>query len=59
MTTTTEINVQMLKALKEFTRVMNILSTRPGIELVEIAELLNPVGDMARKAITTAERKKK
>ncbi len=55
----TEINSELLKALKEFTRVMNILSTRPGIELVEIAELLNPVGDMARKAITTAERKKK
>ncbi len=55
----TEINSELLKALKEFTRVMNILSSRPGIQVVEMAELLNPVGDMARKAITTAERKEK
>ncbi len=57
MTTTTEINVQMLKALKEFTRVMNVLAMRPSMRLVEVAELLNPVGDIAREAIATAEEK--
>jgi hypothetical protein len=50
----TEINMQMLKALKEFTRVMNVLEMRPRMQLVEIAELLNPVGDQAREAIATA-----
>ncbi len=50
----TEINSELLKALKEFTRVMNVLEMRPRMQLVEIAELLNPVGDQAREAIATA-----
>tara|TARA_R110000737_G_C14241020_1_gene424789 strand:- start:347 stop:517 length:171 start_codon:yes stop_codon:yes gene_type:complete len=50
----TEINKEMLKALKEFTRAMNVLAMRPNMEVVEIAELLNPVGDIAREAINKA-----
>ena len=50
----TEINMRMLQALKEFTRVMNVLEMRPRMQSVEIAELLNPVGDQAREAIATA-----
>jgi hypothetical protein len=55
----TKINAELLNALKEFTSAMDILSMRPGLQLHEVAELLNPIGDIARNAITKAEINKK
>lgn len=45
---------ELLAVAEDFSSAMNLLAMRQGLTVLEIAELLNPIGDKARAAIAKA-----